>query len=222
MKTNAGFLKLSKTFLEAAVHLSAQSVKIRSFPHQLQVKISKAVKINVIVIGNYRSSGRVFLRFYSAVFKLTSAKFQIFVYISRTARSSFMKFWQQFEISKLYACAKFRGNRSRDFSFKTRKSSPKFDLKSGLIQKQLKYGKKIFHVVISLTYPFIATNRPLAALRFVFFFFVTLHALLLNRKPSKSNFCVKLLKGERNFASRILFGSLPQKPPKINFLNSSS
>ena len=54
-----------------------------------------------------------------------------------------MKFGQQFEINELYACTKFRGNRSRDFGFRTRKPHRKFSVKSGLSQKRLiQYGKK--------------------------------------------------------------------------------
>ena len=39
---------------------------------------------------------------------LMRAKFQTFAYNSRMVRSSCMRFWQQFEIDELYACAKFR------------------------------------------------------------------------------------------------------------------
>ena len=49
---------------------------------------------------NDRRSRRVFFCFYSAIFKLTSAKFQTFAYNSRTVWSGFMKFWQQFEINE--------------------------------------------------------------------------------------------------------------------------
>ena len=54
-----------------------------------------------------------------------------------------MKFWQQFEINELYVCTKFRGNRLRDFGFRTRKLPNKFGVKSCLSQKRLKYGKNI-------------------------------------------------------------------------------
>ena len=57
---------------------------------------------------NDRRSRRVFLCFYSAIFQLTSAKFQTFAYNSRTIGSSNMKFWQQFEINELHVCTKFR------------------------------------------------------------------------------------------------------------------
>ena len=40
---------------------------------------------------NDRRSRRVFYCFYSAIFQLTSAKFQTFAYNSRTVGSSFMK-----------------------------------------------------------------------------------------------------------------------------------
>ena len=93
---------------------------------------------------NDRRSRHVFLCFYSAIFQLTSAKFQTFAYNSRTVGSSYMKFWQQFEINELYVCTQFRGNRSRDFGFRTRKPPRKFGVKSGLSQKRLKYGKKYF------------------------------------------------------------------------------
>ena len=56
---------------------------------------------------NDRRSRRVFLCFYSAIFQLTSAKFQTFAYNSRTVWSSYMKFGQQVESNKLYVCTKF-------------------------------------------------------------------------------------------------------------------
>ena len=94
---------------------------------------------------NDRRLHRVFLCFYSAVFKLTSAKFQIHAYNSRTVWSSYMKSWQQFEVNELHVCTKFRGNRSRDLDFRTRKPSGKFGIKSGLIQKQTSTAKDILH-----------------------------------------------------------------------------
>ena len=93
---------------------------------------------------NDRPLRRVFLCFYSAIFQLMSARFQAFEYNSRTVWSSYMKFGQQFEIDELCVCTKFRGNRSRDFGFSTRKPPGKFGVKSGLSQKRLKYGKKYF------------------------------------------------------------------------------
>ena len=115
-------------------------------------------------------SRRVFLCFYSAIFKLTSAKFQTFACNSRTVRSSNMKFWQQFEINELHVRIKLRGNRSRDFCFRTRKPSRKFGVKSGLSQKRLKYGKKYFIWLYVLRYLFIPTNPVLAMMRFISFF----------------------------------------------------
>ena len=120
---------------------------------------------------NDRRSRRVFLCLYSAIFHLTSAKFQTFAYNSRTIWSSCMKFWQQFEINEFYICIKFRGNRSRDLGFRTRKPPHKFGVKSGLRQKRLKYGKKYFLWLYVLRYTFIPTNPLLAAMRFCFFFF---------------------------------------------------
>ena len=55
------------------------------------------------VSWNDRRSRRVFLCFYSAIFQLTSAKFQTFAY-------SYMKFWQEFESNQFYVYTKFRGN----------------------------------------------------------------------------------------------------------------
>ena len=92
---------------------------------------------------NDRRSRRVFLCFYSAIFQLTSARFQTFAYNSRTVSSSYMKFGQQFDINELYVSTQFRGNRLRDFGFRTRKPPRKFGVKSGFSQKRLKYGKNI-------------------------------------------------------------------------------
>ena len=116
-------------------------------------------------------SRRVFLYFYSAIFQLTSAKFQTFAYNSRTVWSRNMKFWQQFEINELYVCTKFRGNKSRDFGFRTRKPPRKFGVKSGLCQKRFKYGNKYFIGMYVSRYPFIPTNPLLVAMRFISFFF---------------------------------------------------
>ena len=102
---------------------------------------------------NDRRSRRVFLCFYSAIFQLTSAKFQTFAYNSRTVRSSCKKFLQQFEINELYVCTKFRDNKSRDFGFRTRKPPRKLGVKSGLSQKRLKYGKKYFIWLYVSRYP---------------------------------------------------------------------
>ena len=93
---------------------------------------------------NNRRSLRVFLCFYSAIFQLTSAKFLTFAYNSRTVGSNYIKFGQQFEINELYVCTTFRGNRSRDFGFRTQKPPCKFGVKSGLSQKRLKYAKQYF------------------------------------------------------------------------------
>ena len=120
---------------------------------------------------NDRRSRRVFLCFYSAIFQLTSARFQTFAYNSRTVWSNYMKFRQQFEINEFYVCTKFRGNRSRDFGFMTRKPPRKFGVKSGLSQKRLKYGKKYFSWLYVLRYPFIPTNPLSAAMRFFSYFF---------------------------------------------------
>ena len=120
---------------------------------------------------NDRRSRRVFLCFYSAIFQLTSAKFQTFAYNSRTVGSSCMKFGQHFEINELYVCTKFRGNRSRDFGFRTQKPPRKFGVKFSS-QKRLKYDKKYFIGLYVSRYPFIPTNPLLAAMRFISFFFL--------------------------------------------------
>ena len=119
---------------------------------------------------NNQRSRCVFLCFYSAIFQLTSAKFQTFAYNSRTVWPSYMKFWQQFEINELYVCTKIRGNRSRDFGFRVGKPPRKFGVKSGFNQKRLKYGKKYFIWLYALRYPFIPTNPRLAVMRFISFF----------------------------------------------------
>ena len=119
---------------------------------------------------NDRRSRRVFLCFYSAIFQLRSAKFQTFAYNSRTVGSSNMKFWKQFEINELYVYTKFRGNRSHDFGFRTRKPPRKFGVKSGLSRKRPKYRKKYFIELYVSTYPFIPTNPLLATMRFISFF----------------------------------------------------
>ena len=134
---------------------------------------------------NDRRSRRVFLCFYSAIFQLTSAKFQTFAYNPRTVLSSYMKFRQQFEINELYVCTKFRGNRSCDFGFRTRKPS-KFGVKSGLSQKRLKYGKKYFIWLYVLRYPFIPTNPLLAAMSFFFIFFFLIFVRSSSPKPQNT------------------------------------
>ena len=120
---------------------------------------------------NDRRLRRMFLCFYSAIFQLTSAKFQTFGYNSRTIGSSNMKFGQQFESNKLYVRTKFRGNRLRDFGFRTRKPPLKFGVKSGLSQKRLKYSKKYFIGLYVSRYPFIPTNPLLVTMRFFFSYF---------------------------------------------------
>ena len=83
--------------------------------------------------------------------------------------SSYMKFWQQFEIQKLVVCAKFQGNESRNFRFRTRKLLQKFGVKSGLIQKRLKCGKKYFTWLYVVRYSFISTYT-FRHIEFFFFF----------------------------------------------------
>ena len=129
----------------------------------------------------------MFLCFYLAIFQLTSAKFQTFAYNSRTVWSNYMKFWQQLEINELRVCTKFRGNRTRDFSFRTRKTPCKFGVKSRLSQKRLKYGKKYFIWWYVLRYPFIPTNPLLAAMRFISFFFPFFLIFVRSSSPKPQN-----------------------------------
>ena len=87
-----------------------------------------------------------------------------------------MKFLQQFESNKLYVCAKFRGNESRDFGFKTRKPPQKFGVKNGFIEKRLECSKKYFaELLYVLRYPSIRTNPLLATMSFFFFFLFLLY-----------------------------------------------
>ena len=147
-----------------------------------------------------------------------SAKFLTFPYNSRSVWSSYMKFWQQFEITDLHVCTKFWGNRWRDFGFRTRKPLRKFGAKNRLNQKRLKYGKKYFTRLYVVRYLFVPTNPLLAAMRsFSFFSSWTLYALLLNHKISKSNFCVKFLCCKRYFVSLNFFGDFSGNPPKNQF-----
>ena len=48
------------------------------------------------------------------------------------------------------------GNESRNFRFRTWKLLQKFSIKSGLIQKRLKYGRKYFTWLYVVRYPFIS------------------------------------------------------------------
>ena len=128
--------------------------------------------LEIIHHWNDQRSRRVFICFFSAIFKLTSVKFQTFAGNSRTVKSSYMKFKQQFEINEMYVCIKFRVNYFCDFGFKNRKPPRKLGVKTGFIQKQLKHGKKYFTWLDVLRYPFIPIYPFLAAMRFFSFFVV--------------------------------------------------
>ena len=172
----------------------------------------------------------MFLWFYLAIFRLTSAKFQTFAYNLRTIRFSCMKFGQQFEINELHTCTKFRGKRLRDFDFRTRKPPRKFDVKSGLSQKRLEYGKKYFTQLHVLRYPFIPTNPLLAAMRFFLFspsfsfffpFFSCIFFLNLVRPSSpkphniENQFLCKVVELQTQFFLQKFFGAPPPgTPPK--------
>ena len=165
----------------------------------------------------------MFLYFYSAIFQLTSAKFQTFAYNSRTVGSSYMKFGQQFEINELYVCTQFRGNRSRDFDFRTQKPPPQVWRKKQSQSKTAKVRQKIFHMVVCLNIPF-HPNQPTFGHDEVHFFFYSFSfplffsqflysLLLLHHKTSKSKFCVKLLSCKCNFFSRN-FWATPSRTPQ--------
>ena len=122
------------------------------------LKLSNGLTARILRNWNDQRSRRVFLCFYSAIFQLTSAKFQTFAYNSRTIGSSNTKFGQEFEINELYVCTKFRDIRSRDFGFRTRKPLRKFGVKSGFSQKR-QARQKICHMVVCLKIPF-HPNQP--------------------------------------------------------------
>ena len=167
---------------------------------------------------NDRRSRRVFLCFCSAIFQLTSAKFQTFAYNSRTVGSSYRKFGQQFEINELYVCTKFRGNWYRDFGFRTRKPSRKFGVKSGLSQKRLKYGKKYFIWLYVSKYPFIPTDPLLVAMRFISFFsfFFFLNFVRSSSKPQHIEiyFLCKVVELQTQFFLPKFFGATPPGTPQ--------
>ena len=82
--------------------------------------------------------------------------------------SSYMKFWQQFEIHKLFVCAKFKAMSPITSGFGP-ETTLKFCVKSGLIQKRLKYGKKYFTWLICRKILFIFTYT-FSYIEFFFFF----------------------------------------------------
>ena len=88
---------------------------------------------------------------------------------------SYIIFWQQFEIYKLLVCAKFQDNESRNFRFWTQKLLQKFGVKSDLIQKRLKYGKKSFTWLYVIRYSFISTYTFSHIEFFSFFIFCFLN-----------------------------------------------
>ena len=111
-----------------------------------------------------------FLVFTRPFSKLTSAKGQTFIYNSRMVWSGCMKFWQQFEVYKLFVCAKFQSNESRSFRFRTWEIIQNFGIKSGLIQKRLKYGNKYFTWLYVVRYCVISTYT-FSRIEFFFFLF---------------------------------------------------
>ena len=135
-----------------------------------------------LVLLEQQRSRRVLLHICSAIFKLNIAKFQTFACNSRTVRSSFMKFRQWLETIKMFVCTKFWGNRSFDFGLRFQKPPRKFGVKSDLIQKQLKYGKKHFTLLYILRnrHPLIPNNPLLVTMRFFFFFLPKSHTLFFS------------------------------------------
>ena len=100
-----------------------------------------------------------------------------------------MKFWQHFEIYEVYVCAKFQGIESRDFGFKTQKPLQKFGVEGGHIKKRLKYGKKYFHWLYVVRYPFIPTCTLDFWLSWIFllFFFFCFVNLVCSSSPKPQN-----------------------------------
>ena len=133
----------------------------------------------------------MFLCFYSAIFQLTSAKFQTFAYTSRTVRFSYMK--------------------------RAKTPPRKFSVKSGLIQKRLKYGKKYFTRI--LKHPFIPTSPLLGAIKFFFFFSFFFPNLvhLSSPKPQhiKIEFLCKVVVLQTQFGlPKFFWVTLPGTPSK--------
>ena len=98
-----------------------------------------------------------------------------------------MKFWQQFEINELYFCTKFRGNRSRNFGFKTRKPPRKFGVKAVSVKnglstaKNISYGMSVlwyYKTFVCLKIPF-HPNQPTFGRDKVYFFFFFLFFFLI-------------------------------------------
>ena len=97
--------QLSANYFEHTVATEGVcNVRVFSFRFHFYTLIFSLIKI---YHWNNRHSRRVFLCFYSAIFQLTSAKFQTFAYNSRTVGSSNIKFGQQFEINELYGVPNF-------------------------------------------------------------------------------------------------------------------
>ena len=117
----------------------------------------------------------------------------------------------------LQPCTKFRGKRSRDFGFRTRKLLRKLDVKSGLLQKWLKYGKKYFTplFLICLKISF-HPNQPSFGRDEVFLFFPFFTNLVRSSKPQniKIQFLCKVVKLQTQFVSKIFWGRLRLKPPQ--------
>ena len=130
--------------------------------------------------------------------------------------SSYMKFWQQFKIHKLFVCAKFQGNESCNFRFRTRKLPQKFGVKSGLIQNRLKYGQKYFTWLYVVRYPFIPTYTFSRIEFFFFFCFLNfVHSFFLTKQHRYLIFCVNLLSCKCKFYLLKFFeASAPEHPPK--------
>ena len=142
-----------ESFCEASTvcswwQLNSKTPNVPSLSPCKNSMVSKKI-ISITTNSNDQRSHGVFFCFSSAIFKLTSAKFQTFAYNSRAVWSSFMKFWQQFKINKLHVCTRFQSKRSRDLGFRTQKPRQNFGVKSGFIQKWLKYAKNISHGYMS-------------------------------------------------------------------------
>ena len=112
----------------------------------------------------------------------------------------------------------FQGNDSRDFGFRTRKPPQKFGVESGLIQKQLKYGKKLFTWLYVARYTFIPTYT-FGRIEFSFFFSFCFLSFVRSSSPKPQHieiqFLCKFVDLLMQFCLPKFFGATPPEPPKI-------
>ena len=144
-----------------------QSSKILVFFQYLQAKLQRFRN------WNNRHSRHVLLCFYSAIFKLTSAKFQTFAFNLRTVWSSYKKFWQQFEINELYVLHQILKQQIAWLWFYDPTTAPKVWRNKRSHLKTAQVRQKIFHMVILLKIP-LHPYQPTFGRVENFFFFLNL------------------------------------------------